>query len=62
MSDCRSCCSKVLESVCRSVMLDSGRALYESIRAGKFERSLSDLGKSSAKRAKLPFKEREPWV
>ena len=45
-----------------SDMLASGRTLYESIRTGKLERSFSDLGKSSAKRAKLPFKEKEPWV
>ena len=42
-------------------MLASGRALYESIRVGKMERTLSDLGKSSAKKAKVSFKEREPW-
>ena len=44
-----------------SEMLASGRALYESIRVGKVERSLSDLNRSSAKKAKLSFKEREPW-
>ena len=44
-----------------SDMLASGRSLYESIRAGKLERSFADLGKSKAKKAKLSFKEREPW-
>ena len=42
-------------------MLASGRALYEKIREGKVERSLSDLGRTAAKKAKVPFKDREPW-
>ena len=43
-------------------MLAAGRSLYEVLRVGKVERSLSDLGKSSAKKSKVSFKEREPWV
>ena len=41
--------------------LAAGRSLYEALRVGKVERSLSDLGKYSAKKSKVTFKEREPW-
>ena len=42
-------------------MLASGRALYDVIREGKLERSAGDLSRLVAKRAKVSFKEREPW-
>ena len=44
-----------------SDMLASGRALFDGIRSGKIECSVGDLSKMNAKRAKVPFKEREPW-
>ena len=42
-------------------MLASGRSLFEAVRLGKLERSVSDLGRASLKRAKVSFKDREPW-
>ena len=44
-----------------SEMLASGRALYDAVREGKLEQSVSLLSGMNAKRAKVSFKEREPW-